>query len=34
MTVEISDMKHLQKVLKSLKAVEGVLDVSRERAAR
>jgi guanosine-3',5'-bis(diphosphate) 3'-pyrophosphohydrolase len=34
MTVEISDMKHLQKVLKSLKAVDGVLDVSRERAAR
>jgi GTP pyrophosphokinase len=34
MTVEISDMKHLQKVVKSLKAIEGVLDVSRERAAR
>jgi guanosine-3',5'-bis(diphosphate) 3'-pyrophosphohydrolase len=34
MTVEISDMKHLQRVVKSLKAVEGVLDVSRERAAR
>jgi GTP pyrophosphokinase len=32
MTVEISDMKHLQKVIKSLRSVEGVLDV--ERAAR
>ena len=34
MTVEISDMKHLQKVVKSLKSVEGVLDVERERAPR
>jgi GTP pyrophosphokinase len=32
MTVEISDVKHLQKVIKSLRSVEGVLDV--ERAAR
>jgi len=32
MTVEISDLKHLQKVIKSLRSVEGVLDV--ERAAR
>jgi GTP pyrophosphokinase len=32
MTVEISDVKHLQKVIKSLRGVEGVLDV--ERAAR
>ena len=32
MTVEISDMKHLQKVIKSLKAVDGVVDV--ERASR
>jgi GTP pyrophosphokinase len=32
MTVEIHDMKHLEKVIKSLRAVEGVLDV--ERAAR
>jgi GTP pyrophosphokinase len=32
MTVEISDVKHLQKVIKSLKSVAGVLDV--ERAAR
>jgi GTP pyrophosphokinase len=32
MTVEISDVKHLQKVIKSLRSVEGVLDV--ERAVR
>src|SRR5438876_6465827 len=32
MTVEISDLKHLEKVIKSLKGVDGVLDV--ERAAR
>ncbi len=32
MTVEISDMKHLEKVIKSLKGIEGVLDV--ERATR
>jgi guanosine-3',5'-bis(diphosphate) 3'-pyrophosphohydrolase len=32
MTVEISDLKHLEKVMKSLKAVEGVIGV--ERAAR
>ena len=32
MTVEISDLKHLEKVIKSLRAVNGVLDV--ERAAR
>ncbi len=32
MTVEISDLKHLEKVMKSLKSVEGVLGV--ERAAR
>jgi len=32
MTVEISDMKHLQKVVKALKGVEGVVDV--ERASR
>jgi len=29
MTVEIRDMKHLEKVIKSLRGVEGVLDVSR-----
>jgi GTP pyrophosphokinase len=32
MTVEISDLKHLEKVIKSVKAVDGVLNV--ERAAR
>jgi (p)ppGpp synthase/HD superfamily hydrolase len=32
MTVEISDLKHLEKVIKSLKAVDGVLGV--ERAGR
>ncbi|CAN5678615.1 bifunctional (p)ppGpp synthetase/guanosine-3',5'-bis(diphosphate) 3'-pyrophosphohydrolase [soil metagenome] len=32
MTVEISDVKHLQKVVKALRSVDGVLDV--ERAAR
>jgi GTP pyrophosphokinase len=32
MTVEINDLKHLEKVMKSLRAVEGVLGV--ERAAR
>ncbi len=32
MTVEISDLKHLEKVMKSLRTVDGVLDV--ERAAR
>jgi GTP pyrophosphokinase len=32
MTVEIRDLKHLEKVIKSLRNVEGVLDV--ERAAR
>ena len=31
MTVEISDVKHLQKVIKSLRSVEGVLDVERAR---
>jgi (p)ppGpp synthase/HD superfamily hydrolase len=31
-TVEISDLQHLEKVIKSLKAVNGVLDV--ERAGR
>jgi GTP pyrophosphokinase len=32
MTVEITDLKHLQKVIKSIKAVEGVIGV--ERTAR
>jgi GTP diphosphokinase / guanosine-3',5'-bis(diphosphate) 3'-diphosphatase len=31
MTVEISDLKHLEKVMKSLRAVDGVLDVERAR---
>ena len=29
MTVEISDVKHLQKVIKSLRGIDGVLDVER-----
>jgi GTP pyrophosphokinase len=29
MTVEISDLKHLEKVMKSLRGVDGVLDVER-----
>ena len=29
MTVEISDVKHLQKVIKSLRSVDGVVDVER-----
>jgi len=32
MTVEISDVKHLQKVIKSLRSITGVVDV--ERASR
>jgi GTP diphosphokinase / guanosine-3',5'-bis(diphosphate) 3'-diphosphatase len=32
MTVEINDVKHLQKVIKSLRSIDGVVDV--ERAAR
>jgi hypothetical protein len=32
MTVEIRDVKHLERVIKSIKAVDGVLGV--ERAAR
>ena len=34
MTVEISDLKHLEKVIKSLRGVEGVLDVERAGRAR
>jgi GTP pyrophosphokinase len=30
MTVEINDVKHLQKVIKSLRGVDGVIDVERE----
>ena len=33
MTVEISDLKHLEKVMKSLRAVDGVLDVERAAGA-
>src|SRR5688572_30335144 len=33
MTVEISDLKHLEKVMKSLRAVDGVIDVERARRA-
>ena len=29
MTVEISDLKHLEKVIKSVKGVDGVLNVER-----
>jgi GTP pyrophosphokinase len=32
MTIEIKDVKHLEKVIKSIRAVDGVLDV--ERAVR
>jgi len=32
MTVEISDVKHLERVMKSLRNIEGVLEV--ERASR
>jgi len=32
MTVEISDMKHLEKVMRSIKNIDGVLAV--ERASR
>ncbi len=34
MTVEISDLKHLEKVIKSLRGVEGVLGVERAGRAR
>jgi (p)ppGpp synthase/HD superfamily hydrolase len=30
MTVEIRDLTHLEKVVRALRGVEGVLDVSRE----
>jgi len=32
-TVEISDVKHLERVMKSLRAVDGVLDVERAGGA-
>ena len=34
MTVEIKDMKHLEKVIKSIKGVEGVLGVETDRVGR
>ena len=34
MTVEITDLKHLEKVMKSLRAVDGVIDVERAGRAR
>ena len=33
MTVEISDVKHLEQVIKSIKGVQGVLGVERTRAS-
>ena len=33
MTVEILDLKHLQKVIKSIKGVDGVLGVDRTARA-
>jgi (p)ppGpp synthase/HD superfamily hydrolase len=32
-TIEISDLTHLEKVIKSLRGVHGVLDVSRTGGA-
>jgi (p)ppGpp synthase/HD superfamily hydrolase len=32
MTVEIKDVKHLEKVIKSLRKVDGVMDVERAAA--
>jgi len=29
MTVEISDLKHLERVIKSLRGIDGVLDIVR-----
>jgi guanosine-3',5'-bis(diphosphate) 3'-pyrophosphohydrolase len=34
MTIEISDLKHLEKVIKSLRGVDGVIDVERARGTR
>jgi len=34
MTVEIADLKHLEKVIKSLRKVDGVIDVERAAAPR
>jgi len=34
MTVEIQDVKHLEKVIKSIRGVEGVLGVERSATTR
>ena len=34
MTVEISDLKHLEKVVKSIRGVSGVIEVERHSVAR
>jgi (p)ppGpp synthase/HD superfamily hydrolase len=34
MTLRIQDLKHLEKVLKSIKGVSGVIDVERQTVAR
>jgi (p)ppGpp synthase/HD superfamily hydrolase len=33
-TVEISDLKHLERVIKSLRGIDGVLDVERAAGAQ
>jgi (p)ppGpp synthase/HD superfamily hydrolase len=34
MTVEVSDLKHLDKVMKTIEAAEGVLSVQRKYNSR
>ena len=34
LTVRINDLKHLDKVLKSVRGISGVIDVSRQAVAR
>jgi guanosine-3',5'-bis(diphosphate) 3'-pyrophosphohydrolase len=34
MTVEVKDMKHLEKVIKSIRDVSGVIDVERVYSSR
>ena len=34
LTVRINDLKHLDKVLKSVRGVSGVIDVARQAVAR